>query len=627
MSLADFKLRNPAYKDVPDAELADALYRKHYAGKIDRAEFDARMMPDTMAEDNLAARTANAQLLEDRQRGNLGARFAAGIAEPITGVGQMLVEAVGETDNPFGITPDSFRENIQDFRESKQRGQESLGRGSFDAAGLAGNIIGGAALAPVANSYRAAAATGAGLAALQPVYGDMDFASSKASQVAGGAIGGAGGQLLGRGLGLAGDFIGNRVAPLTDDVSTATGRAIRAAIGEDKVDDVVRMLRADQNPLAPGSAAEIASDAGSTKFSALQRAVDAQFPDAADARILGQQAARRESIDRIARPLQRSLAFRDRATTPLRERAMEMATDGIDSSGIERITRGLDDAADSPMALGTPAVKRLLSTVRRDFQQMKDPSTGRIDPEALYQYRKAGLDTTLRRVAQNDDAVAAAMTGNATGVKNLIDDAIEDASGGGWKNYLQTYEVLSRPVNRAQVGQTLSRTLTRGNKERGSTFLSALDDEAGLLKKSGVRGSSLDEVLGPQTQDLRRVQADLLRGQRTDEMAKRASAVGREAMGGDTPQLANALWREIMITNAVLRRLGEGQQETVKQELGRIFQRDPQMGFRVLADTIEKAPSAQKAVLRSMLDDFSAQMIAPARRAAPGVVAGEMIGQ
>lgn len=42
-TLADFKAKNPAYANVPDDKLADGIYNKFYAGKMDRQTFNSRI--------------------------------------------------------------------------------------------------------------------------------------------------------------------------------------------------------------------------------------------------------------------------------------------------------------------------------------------------------------------------------------------------------------------------------------------------------------------------------------------------------------------------------------------------------------------------------------------------------
>jgi hypothetical protein len=47
-TLAEMKAMSPAYSALTDQEFADRVYQKHYAGKIDRAEFDKRTAPVSM---------------------------------------------------------------------------------------------------------------------------------------------------------------------------------------------------------------------------------------------------------------------------------------------------------------------------------------------------------------------------------------------------------------------------------------------------------------------------------------------------------------------------------------------------------------------------------------------------
>lgn len=53
MDLQEFKRSNPTYKDVPDAQLADGIYNKYYAGKVDKPTFYKQIsynpQPETQA--------------------------------------------------------------------------------------------------------------------------------------------------------------------------------------------------------------------------------------------------------------------------------------------------------------------------------------------------------------------------------------------------------------------------------------------------------------------------------------------------------------------------------------------------------------------------------------------------
>ena len=56
-----------------------------------------------------------------------------------------------------------------------------------------------------------------------------------------------------------------------------------------------------------------------------------------------------------------------------------------------------------------------------------------------------------------------------------------------------------------------------------------------------------------------------------------------------------------MVANNVLRRLSENKQELVKQEMIKLFRRDPELGYAALVKAIEKAEPKDKPALVEML--------------------------
>lgn len=68
MDITTFRQQNPQYDNRTDAELADALYNKYYAGKLDRADFDQRFLG---TEPSMLSRAGSA--IADAGRGLIGA--------------------------------------------------------------------------------------------------------------------------------------------------------------------------------------------------------------------------------------------------------------------------------------------------------------------------------------------------------------------------------------------------------------------------------------------------------------------------------------------------------------------------------------------------------------------------
>ena len=677
----------------------------------------------SQARPEISARDKNAQLIADINTGSTGKRFLRGMIDPVTGAGQMLFESLKDytdLDEKMGITSESMRKEMLDMNEASSRGQRTLGRGDFDLARLGGNIVSGSLLAaPTAGlGWGGAAISGGVLGASMPVTNE-DFWGTKGLQTAGGLALGPIGYGVGKSLG----WIGGKVAPYFRNATTQTGRAIRDAVGEDKVNAVVAALRADINPLTKGSAGEVASGAGSTRFSALQNAVDREIlPDELAARQASQSATRMGVVDDLAGGYDDAVAHRAIVTDPMRTQSLgnaasntakhvglvddlaaqeakvgravqeryglqgtvdqvtsksknyvpvpgqpkvpprytphqnmlEKADDFIsDAKAVETLAKssrdmiryqlnamkaeGLDPASGGPIirafddaieaGAGYPNATAILTRSRNYFlRNLVDKKTGLVDPKKLYAFRKQGINEMVDRVNGAQKASSATTTESLIGVRQSIDDIIEKAAGGGWKDYLKTYNLLSKPVDQAKVGRVFQKALGDSLddvKIKPRVFTNALDDAKGTLKKAKVLGKTLDDVLDEgQIDKLGRLRADVTRSAEYERLYGLGSHTGRDAMGANEFQLANPLIREIMVTNAALRKLSENQQGKVMAELGRLFKRDPEMGFKLLADAIEGGVEAN-----SFITQLGINAATAAARPAAGVASGRAMGK
>ena len=168
---------------------------------------------------------------------------------------------------------------------------------------------------------------------------------------------------------------------------------------------------------------------------------------------------------------------------------------------------------------------------------------------------------------------------------------MERASGGKWNEYLSTYAEMSVPVDQAKVGQVLQKALgdsLEGNKVTPRVFTNALAKPQQTLKTAKVLKKTLGEVLDEgQMKNLGGLKDDLSRAAEYQRLANAGSSVGKAAMAGDSAQLVNPLIREIMVANAVLKNLGQKNQARVMKELKVLFKRDPDEGYKLLADLMD----------------------------------------
>jgi len=532
----------------------------------------------------------NAQLLSDMDKGTTGTRFLRGMLDPVVGLGQIVFEGLKDftdLDERLGITSESYKQELKEMDEASARGQKALGRGTFDAARIGGNVVTGLLEAPLApTTLLGTAALGGVIATGQPVT-DEDFWTTKAQQAAVGAALGAGTNLAGKGV----RAVGEKVAPYFTSSRKLAGKAIKEAVGSEYVDDIAKALRADINPLTKGSAGEVAAEVGSTRFSALSKAVDKDLlPDEMALREATQNAGRLKVVDEIADLYDPSVAARDVITTPKRVGAIAEATErGIASSPIipkdvsgNLFLNSFDEAIDA--GGGSPLTTRSLRAAKTYVKKNLVGENGAIDPEKLYQFRKEGLNEIVSRVAGKDNPSSASLTEGTAAVRQALDDVMEQASGGKWKDYLSTYAEMSVPVDQAKVCKVLKKALgdsLQENKVTPKIFTNALDDSKRTLKTAKVLKKTLGDVLDEgQMKSLGSLKADLGRAAEYQRLANAGSSVGKTAMDQDSLQLVNPLIREIMVANAGLKKLSERNQARVMKELGILFKRDPDQGYR-----------------------------------------------
>ncbi|MDB4351936.1 hypothetical protein OAA60_00720 [Porticoccaceae bacterium] len=263
----------------------------------------------------------------------------------LQGVADLPLGAAQLAANVTGIGDEGMNEFMRNREQLMQEGRDATGREGFDFMRLGGNVAGGGIAGKginmgtglVQQSLRGMG-TGAGFGAIAPVAGeDEDFWDTKASQTAGGAGFGAlapgaisllkgSGNLLKSSYGYLDDMISPYVKAHTGKMSELSGKAIREIVGEERWPAVRAMLEGNKNPLAQGTAGEVAAPAKSTGLSALQRA--ASLGDDYHGQRSAQHVARDQALksisgssdDRVVADMER-----DKVTSVLRNQALDSA--------------------------------------------------------------------------------------------------------------------------------------------------------------------------------------------------------------------------------------------------------------------------------------------------------------
>lgn len=569
--------------------------------------------------------------------GNVGAGLIRGAGS----IGATLLAPVDAAARAMGVQNDYIGRT--DRRQAMDAGLQELGADpnsiAYGAGKLGGEIAGTAGVGSVVAAPLRAAATLAPAGNATNVLARLAQAAQTGGMSAGTGAAGAGG-MAARIAG--GALTGGASAGLVDPESAGTGAAIGGALppalglvgaagrtagalvrpfyesGQRRiVGDTLREFAS--NPQAarsalsgaaevvPGSAPIAATAAGDDGIAALSRAMQNASPEYASnlaARQTAQNQARTAALEGIAGntgKIDVAKAARDSLTSPMREQVLEAAG----NVPADRMLGAIDRLISNPNNAGKLSQQALNEFRGRIAQFSED---GSINARALYEIRK-DINTLQQGKLQGEAGNLRYASSQLTGLKNIIDDAIDEASrrvppgaagaapsasrevsaftpstelgqvrgsavgpaspvqsaapGGAqgarpsWRGYLQTYANESIPINQMQKLDEILKSVQTGTVDsQGGAILSA----AKLNNVLKNQGSDLVKELSPeQLRILRAVQADLNAGQI-------ANNTGR-AVGSNTLQnIAQNQLLQSSLGNAI------GGSNAARSTLGRLLQ-------------------------------------------------------
>lgn len=302
---------------------------------------------------------------------------------------------------------------------------------------------------------------------------------------------------------------------------------------------------------------------------------------------------------------------------------------GADPITANPILRGVQNALKDPKVRGSKHLTNVMKAIAKHVRQNLVDDNGTINPHALYEFRKRGINEVIDNAMRGTDpSKAQALYSELSSIRFIIDDAIENSAGKGWKQYLRAYEEMSKPVNQAEVGRVLTKALNdplKPDSTRARQFATAADDAETTMKRAGVVGNKLEDVLeSPQLTSVRTVQKDLQSEARFDELGRRGKTLAKEKMGNLDPTLVNALSRPIMIANAILRRLKRGKEEEATETIAKLLERDPVTGYATLIELLEQAP--KKGPERNRVIQLVMDTAPELLQAIPRVEAARLVG-
>jgi len=139
---------------------------------------------------------------------------------------------------------------------------------------------------------------------------------------------------------------------------------------------------------------------------------------------------------------------------------------GLKPIDTSKIVSGITAKLNDPKIGPSDVNQAVLSKVSSKIKEWTEKGGGVIDAEALYSIRKNAVGEEIARLYPNADAKQQARFAAKllSEIKPAIDDAIVDAGGTGWRNYLQTYEKGMNAIDQQRLA-TVALDKFKGSKE------------------------------------------------------------------------------------------------------------------------------------------------------------------
>ena len=443
-------------------------------------------------------------------------------------------------------------------------------------------------------------AGGAGAAGLMPTTSDESRAANM-------ALGGAAGAVLPLGV------AGYRGARKMVGARTRAGERLVEGLGDEAAGMESRVAAREAERDARSAAAReipesLAEATGSVRAAGLESMSarnPATNPDWAAFKA-GQNVARHEGVQRATaesdRLFDRSSA-RDLVSDPMRTEALRTARkDKWFHQPVQQVAQDIlssDDAVN-------PAVRRVADLV---LSSMDERAPKQITPAGLYNMRKL-LTDKLHGPAQIGDELSAAVKGADRQTMQLveaIDQSLNQASGGRWQRYLDTYKRASTPVDQAKAAQLAREVFEReGIPEMGGVpeVTATRLGQAMRASEGGARKFPLTLSPGARA-GLEDIGEHISRANEPQKLRKLAgSAGGGSQTSTDLAMtgLQMATGIPINVERAAFNWLGRGANEATQRELASMLQ-NPQLAIAAIKEAQrlrQPLSQAQTALMQAM---------------------------
>ena len=267
------------------------------------------------------------------------------------------------------------------------------------------------------------------------------------------------------------------------------------------------------------------------------------------------------------------------------------------------ITNAIDTKLTQPGLRASSNVVNVLEAIKADIANLTAKGGGVIDAHDLYTLRKEGINERITQImGQTDPKISAKVTRKVLQeVRPLIDDAIEQAGGTNWRNYLDTYSKGMQAIDQKAMAAQAAKLFKDSPQEYVRLVRGNNTDAVEAI--FGPGSYDIFKEMGGKMPTLEKLAAGV---ERTGQM-KEMATLGAEKFAGvveDTgrtfPRLPSLLNRAVTVGNVTF--------DELEKKLGKKVATKLQEGMvsgKSALEMLNTLPAAERGAVLKLLTDPS----------------------
>jgi len=277
----------------------------------------------------------------------------------------------------------------------------------------------------------------------------------------------------------------------------------------------------------------------------------------------------------------------------------DLAAKGIQPLNINTVSNRLDTLANQVGTRADPIQVTVLTKLKNRLQNLAQTNGGIIDANDLYQLRKTGINDVIESELRSgglDPSTQSQRIASLLGeIRPLVDDAIENAGGKTWRDYLSTHAAGMKQIEQMEMADKL-KTLFKTDKNAFVSMVEGNDIKA-VQELFGPGNFNIAEQMMEKMKPLVKIKDEVTRDAKIEEQINNA----RRALGFKEGSWAEKIPGFVGLETAVAKKLIQTIEGKINTKAMEVLVKGAESG-KSMNEILNTLPASERGKLAQILN-------------------------